>query len=356
MAKPKLIYVIADSSQTGGPTQVLYLMQRLKSEYDIHLFSPKGWLADRAKELQIPTKEMAPTLSRFGLRATVASHYRDLKPNIIHCHGVRGGLIGRLCDIPTESKVVYTEHLWTNDFHLPSRWREWLQISFLRVAGRKTDKTIAVSQAVKTFLISHGISNIKNTSVIYGGIMPIPAGKPQQHPVIGTLGNLTWVKGVDLLIKALPKVVKEISDVKCIVAGDGPDSHRLKALAVKFQVADRIKWLGRVNDPTDFFHQIGVYVQPSRSESFGMATLEAMSAGIPVVASDAGALPEIVQNNQNGLLFKSKDSVELAKDIITLLSDPDKRARLGQKGIKTAASYSVDEMVNHHHKLYQELI
>lgn len=352
--RPVLLYVIADASRTGAPRQVSYLVAQMSDQYRVHLACPEGWLAEDARKHDATVHTFDNYGSVLAVRNQLRDIYAKVHPDIIHCHGVRGGVAGRLANWG-KAAMVYTEHRWTADFHLPSALREKVQLAVLKYVGRKTDHTVAVSHAVEQFLLSRGIAQKSKCSVIYGAVESLGQVEPVKEPFIGTLGRLTWVKGVDTLLQALPAVTEGFPDCRCRIAGDGPDKAALQARAQALGVDDHIDWLGEVHDPQAFFGTLQVYVHPAITESFGLAPLEAMSAGLPTIASRGGALPEIIDENVDGLLFPVGDEKACARDLIRLLSDASLRGRIAEAGKKRARHFDVAKLAAHHHKLYQGL-
>jgi glycosyltransferase involved in cell wall biosynthesis len=351
--KPVLVYVIADSSRSGAPYQVLFLIQGLVDDYAVHCVCPPGWLSEAAASAGA-TVHLLPNENRRAAVNALVRLFATIKPDIIHCHGVRGGLYGRLA-APSKKKVIYTEHLWTEDFHLLNTVREMLQIATLRYLSHKTKHTVAVSQAVQTFLVKKKIVKEDDVSVIYCGVEPIqmPPPKTGRRLIIGTLGNLTWVKGTNILLRAVAILAPQYPDLICRIGGEGPEKAALLALSTKLGIDDRLDWVGEVVNKADFYSELTLYIQPSLSESFGITVVEAMSAGIASIASHAGGLPEIITPEKDGLLFAKGDPQALAKAISRLLENQSEKADIEQAGPQKAAQFSVEAMVERHKELYQ---
>lgn len=354
MQKKSLLYVIADASQTGAPSQVLYLLQSLHAKYVITLACPEGWLAEEARLCGVSVEIFDNTLKRARIVDAIEVLYERIQPDIIHGHGVRGGMLARVAKRSSNSTMIYTEHLWTNDFHLQSSVREFLQLKALRFLNKRTDHTIAVSEAVEQFLLQKHIASRNDLSVIYGAVKPITPRTHSDQMIIGTLGTLSWVKGVDILIKALPEVIKKFPALRCLIAGGGKMQKSLQQLALICGVESTIEWVGEIKDTRAFYERLSVYVQPSRSESFGMAPLEAMSAGLPVVVSSAGALPEIV-TSESGVVFESGNHTALAAALVKLLSDNKSRVTMSSAAIERAQFFSIDKMAEAHSALYDKV-
>lgn len=353
MTKPVLLLVIADSSRSGAPQQVLFLARGMADTYDVQVVCPSGWLQTELDDAKITTHSW-PAGNPLIVMRQLGRLYARLNPTILHCHGVRAGIAGRLAKIPASTRVLYTEHLWTGDYHLKSAFREWLQLSLLRFCSLKTHHTVAVSHAVLNFLQAKTIVGVGMASVIYGAIEPLHATSAPKTPTLGTVGDLSPVKGIDTAIRALPSVLGQYQDLQFHIAGDGPERQPLQKLSLRLGVADHIRWHPKMSG-RELCQKLTVYVQPSRSESFGMAPLEAMSAGIPVVATSAGALPEIIRSGRDGLIVPAGDYQSLASALNQILSNKALCLKLGKHGRERALEFSVQKMVQEYQTIYTEL-
>jgi glycosyltransferase involved in cell wall biosynthesis len=152
---------------------------------------------------------------------------------------------------------------------------------------------------------------------------------------VGTAARLAKVKGIEYLIEA----VSHLKNVELEIAGDGPDRSELERVVTVFGVSDEVKFTGWIDNVGEEMSTWDIYAQPSVAEGLGIAALEAMAHGIPVVASDVGGLREIVVDGETGFLVSPKSPGRLAARIRDLASDPDLRARLGEAGRARAAAH-----------------
>jgi len=167
---------------------------------------------------------------------------------------------------------------------------------------------------------------------------------PEQQPTAAGIRLLTVCrldeteryKGVDTVITALSRVLERVPDVHYWVVGEGRDSSRLKGLAGTCGVADRVHFLGSVNDDIlrEQYRSCDIFVMPSAKEGFGIVFLEAMRYGKAVVAADAGGSPEVVLDGVTGSLVPYGNSAQLADAITDLCINRDKRLRLGKAGYR----------------------
>jgi N-acetyl-alpha-D-glucosaminyl L-malate synthase BshA len=142
-----------------------------------------------------------------------------------------------------------------------------------------------------------------------------------------------------------------------LLAGDGPDQSLVRDAAHRLGVADRVRFLGEIEDVESIMAASDVALFPSGSESFGLAALEAMACAVPVVATQVGGLPEVVLHGECGFLREVGDCVGMATDIDTLLDDPDRRRTMGQAGLRRATDlFSLRTSLAQHEALYERVL
>lgn len=164
-------------------------------------------------------------------------------------------------------------------------------------------------------------------------------------------------KGLDVLLRSVSSLRGEFPDMRVSVAGPNPNEFALLDLLKKSEVADRVDLLGRIGPQAVASHlwQADAYVLPSRREALGVAVLEAMAAGVPVVASRVGGIPEIIRSEAEGLLVKPEDPAALAGALRRLLEHSELRKRLAGAGPARAEAFSVPSMTEAIKQIYLEI-
>jgi glycosyltransferase involved in cell wall biosynthesis len=155
--------------------------------------------------------------------------------------------------------------------------------------------------------------------------------------LIGVIGDVIPRKGAHYLVAALPRIIAAAPDTRLVLVGSlGPDDYvqGIRATARRMAVAPRVIMTGHRDDVDQVMAALDVCVLPSVDEPLGMSVLEAMAAGVPVVASDVGGLPECLGHGRTGILVPPADSNALAEAIIRLLGNPQQRRELGEDGRK----------------------
>ena len=224
----------------------------------------------------------------------------------------------------------------------------WDKLSLARrTALQHADFTITISEYTQAAAANKNGRTGRQTYLLPNAleVMPDDSGNTQtshKKPSGTTLLTVCRLdaseryKGVDLVIRALPAIASHVPGVQHVIIGSGEDSKRLQELAVSLGVADRVSFLGSVDDATlkSHYKSCDIFVMPSAKEGFGFVFLEAMQYGKPVVAAAAGGTPEVVEDERTGLLVPYGDVKQLAQTITRLCLDPALRAQLGQTGYR----------------------
>jgi glycosyltransferase involved in cell wall biosynthesis/GT2 family glycosyltransferase len=192
---------------------------------------------------------------------------------------------------------------------------------------------------------------------IYNGVPDVDAedeSGPPATPVVGCVGRLDSEKAYDTLLRALPNV-----DATAVIVGDGPERERLEQLAAELGIANRVRLLGWSEDPRPHLRSFTLFCLPSRpgTESFPLTIVEAMLAGLPVVATTVGSVAEAVLDGETGLLVPPNDPEALAAALRRVLHDPVLRESMGRRGRERArARFTLAPMVEGYERLYREIL
>jgi glycosyltransferase involved in cell wall biosynthesis len=174
-------------------------------------------------------------------------------------------------------------------------------------------------ELVNNIVITHGRAKPEETSEVVR---------------IVAAGALTPLKAHQVLIRALGQLAAEGKRFELLLAGEGPERRRLEAIAAELKIADRVRFLGAIDNVPELLAGAHLLVHPSRSEGSSNTILEAMAEGLPVVATDVGGTPEIVSHDNTGLLVAPEQSSLLAERIRDLMTSPALRGRLGTAGLR----------------------
>lgn len=373
--RARSVLMVLPYLETGGTERhVLALAEGLRGELALGLLAPPGPLLDEFLRLGVrycafPRLEQRVVSGVQAFRRGLKELIHVISPDVIHVHaGAELALLVRTVtrDIP----VMLTIHAFHGP-HADANYR--LAAGLARLA--RVERVIAVAESEARRLRDGGLRE-PTLKVIYNGVpdhwstsgtntapvRPIDwrreLGWPVEAPIVGAVGRLEAPKGFDVLIEAFARLdPADYPAAPClVVVGDGSERQTLQRQARELGVADRVHFAGFRPDSWRAFGGFDVTVIPSRQDGLPLVCLEAMAAGCPVIASDAGGLPEMVQDGVTGLIVGAENAVALSGSLKTLLKNPALARRMGQAGrARFLEEFQVDRMVARTRAVYDEL-
>ena len=303
----------------------------------------------KASNVYVHSPRLAVGISLVRGFAKLCQVVKEHDIDIIHAHwAIPMGFVGGLTKVITNTPLIITMHgrdVYTNPeagFIVPTLW---YVKPFLRFSFRQADRLIAVSLDCYNHARRAGAPEEK-MEVIYNGVnidrfFPSSKGIAQVRRRYGiapgaklllSVRSLTFRKGLDVLIRAMPHILEAEPAVTALLVGDGPERERLVSLRNELGLQDKVIFAGRVPNAelAPYENACDLFVIPSREEGFGVAAAEAMACGKPVVGTTAGGLVETIENNQTGLLVEPDNVEQLAEAIIRVLKDKSLATRLGR--------------------------
>jgi len=281
---------------------------------------------------------------------------RAEQPALVHTHlvhaDVYGGAAARRLGIPS----ISTRH--NDDRYLLGPFR-YVDRAFARPAKR----LIAISDAVRRFLERAGHDPSKLLTIRYGldelpaarsEPTPAEAGIPADAPLALAVGRLIEQKDHATLLRAFVRVLPTVPDARLAILGGGPLEAQTRRLVAEIGLEDAVTLPGRT-DIRDWLERADVFVHTSRWEGFGIVLLEAMLAGLPIVATRVSAVPEVVAEGETGLLVEPGDDAGVAEALGALLADRARAAALGGAGLERARNeFSVARMTERTLAVYRD--
>lgn len=293
----------------------------------------------------------------------LAALLRRWRIELLHTHLFHADLAGRfaagMAGVP---HLVHTVHV------AERRFRPW-QFAWARLLAGRCDRMVAVSRDVAEHHAAHSGLPLHRYHIIPNGI-DVAAyardaaarkrlrgqwGVSEGRVVIAAVGRLDRQKGLDVLLRAMAMLFARNPDLRLVIAGEGPQRRELEALVQELRLGACVRLLGFVQDVRAVLSAADVFAMPSRWEGFGLAAAEAMAAGLPVVASRAEGLREVVEDGKTGLLVDAEDAAGLAQCMDICTHDPDRRRQMGLAGAERAAEFfGIGRNVEAHQRLYLE--
>jgi glycosyltransferase involved in cell wall biosynthesis len=270
---------------------------------------------------------------------------RSLRADVVHTHLVHADVYGGLAARVRGVKLVSTKH---NDDPFRTGPFRYVERGLAHLAAR----VVTITESLRRFTVERvGIPAAKVETIHYG-LDDVPQSWGMNPPddvdgrILLSTSRLVPQKGIDVAVRALV----ELPEHTLVVLGEGPERPALEQLADELGVRGRVFLPGRVPDVASWLRRAEVYVQPARWEGFGLGVLEAMLAGLPVVASDVSSLPELVVDGETGLLVPRDDPAALAGAV------RDVRPEHGAAGLERAKrEFSVERMAAKTAALYERL-
>jgi glycosyltransferase involved in cell wall biosynthesis len=358
----RIFHVITTLSRGGAENQLLVLVkQQLKSGNSVRVLYLKDF-PEHARDIQ----EMgAEVVLNFGNHHPVKQllkmykFFRDEKNEIdvIHSHLPRAQV---LCAIAKGNiPMVATRH----DAELFFPGKPPILSRFLAsYANKRITYWIAISDAVKDSMLASK-EHRKNSKIItvhygYDPIFPdefkVYKNKSSEIYTIGTVARLVNQKDYPTLLKAFKIYLTHFPESHLLIVGDGPLRVQLEKLAEELKIRSQITWTGKIVDVYEKMKIMDIFVLASKTEGFGMVLLEAMDLGLPIVASDNTAIPEVLGSN-GGVLFKTGDYEDLAKKL-TSIRVASQEMELAGKAKTRLKFFSPEKMMDNIEVIYRETL
>jgi glycosyltransferase involved in cell wall biosynthesis len=307
----------------------------------------------------IPIQHMMQPLHMVNdVRATfeIAEVLRRVKPDLVHIHSSKAGIVGRISARMIGIPSVFTAHGWA--FADGVSWkRKMLAVPSEFAFGRLTDRIITVSQTDYDLAIRHNVASAKRMTVVWNGIedtvFRAQPGVDDEVRIV-MVARFAPQKDHDTLIRALKGLEGRW---RVLLIGDGALRGEHERLARDLGIADRVEFLGSRRDVPEILSKAHVFVLTTNWEGLPISILEGMRAGLPVVASNVGGIAELVQDGQNGFLVPRFDAQSVRMALQRLVSDRALRERFGRASrTRYEADFTAQRMFDQMRSVYASVL
>jgi glycosyltransferase involved in cell wall biosynthesis len=351
----------------GAEVMAYQLLKGLKSCDSLKLsaiFLNEAKLAQQVRDLGIKVHVVDETRKTFlNITLTARKEVAKYAPDIIHSHGHKENILAWLISpFVGRPRLIATQH-GMQEIHgqgLRLKNRIASRANFF-IVSHWFHRVVAVSHDIQKELPRRYGFKEERISLIHNGL-EIPesgpaTGQRKESFVIGSSGRLFPVKDYPLMIEIAKVMREKTNHVQFQLAGDGPEMGRLQALMEKYDLYSCFELKGHVDDMSDFYRGLDLYVCTSIHEGLPMSVLEAMAHGIPIVAPAVGGLSEIVENGVEGYLLKGRNPEEFAEKCLGLARNEELRRRMSKAARhKVERQFSLDKMAQRYHDLYVEVM
>jgi glycosyltransferase involved in cell wall biosynthesis len=358
--RPRILLLVTLAEVGGAQSYVALLLPALVVDFDVivaaHGAGPLRDATEAAGARFVPLENVRRPIGVRDLAGFVelVRLLRRERPDILHASSSKAGVLGRLAGFLAGVPIrVFTVHGWAFAAYagLTGRLYRWAD----RLVRPLTTVTVCVSERERTAGLAAGTCDPERTVVIPNAVDVAGARRlrpnGRQRPLIVSVGRLKAPKDFLTLVRALGKLPRD--SFGAVIVGEGPDRRRLEEEIELVGLGERVRLAGERRDVPELLAEADVFALASASEGMPVSVLEAMAAGLPVVASRVGGLPEQVADGETGVLVEPGDPDDLARALARLLVDGELRRRLGAAGrVRAEEAFDLEPFRRAHLELY----
>lgn len=353
----KVLHLSSERTWRGGEQQISYLIQYLNSKGVENLVAAKkdSEMARRMKCLELPFANELDLYTAWNIRELCKLH----KVDILHMHSGHSHSLGVLSSLlGNPAKLVLSKR---TDYPIKNNWFSRFKFNY-----QKIERILCVSQKIKN-VVAKGLDDPSKAVTVYSGIdfnrfpeIPLTDIRnilklPKDAKVIINSSAISKQKDLKTFIETARIVLKN-KDCYFVICGQGPQEEEIKNLVKEYQLEDRILFTGFRKDLPTFLGSADIFFISSEDEGLGTSILDAFAVGLPVVATRAGGIPELVHQNETGLSADVKDSQSLAVLIENLLDNSPLKERLAAEAKEFAKKFSYQSTGEETLEVYQEIL
>ena len=379
------ILEIIEATTAGTKKHVLSLVKALdRTQFSVavacprvrsHAYGDTSFVEEleNVGAIAVSLVEMRRNIHPLSDAKALVALYRVIKEgryHIVHAHSSKAGVLGRLAARWAGTPVIlYTPHGFA--FRgVRSRLIRWAYVQIERLCGLWTDRIICVSPTEREEALRNRIAPQDKLVVIENGlalgefVLPLdPLAKKRQlgleshGPIVGTVGRLSWGKGLGCFLEAAARVSTAYPNVQFLIVGDGEARKDLELLAKNLRISPQTVFAGFRPDSLGILTLMDLFVLPSPHEAMPYTVLEAMASEKPVIAIEGTGAQDAVQQGETGLLVPPQDPEALAAAIMALLRDEARSQAMGLAGREVVESrFTLAQMIRRTEGLYTTLL
>lgn len=344
---PRTILDLRDSPWVDGPgrtvLEIAEGLNRIGFRYVIGALVREGERNEYVEEARRRGLDVITITERSPFDATVIRQVMEAivryRAAVVHTHEVRSDVIGLICAKRSRIRLVTTTHGW-----IANNWKGRLYTALDKIVVRLFDRVVVVSQRMKTQLRRWGVPTAK-IEVVPNSLM-VDEYRPNRNNqrvrrewgvttdeiVVACIGRLSPEKGLDVFLRAAAGVLRERSNVRFILIGVGPEEQALRELVAELGIAAHVIFAGYRKDMKQVYDSTDLVVQSSYTEGMPNVILEALLMEVPVVATNVGGTPEVVEHGRHGILIEPGSPGRLAEEILRFIHDRPRFQAMARAG------------------------
>jgi 1,4-alpha-glucan branching enzyme len=286
------------------------------------------------------------------LRRWLSERLRRFEPDVVHAHLFHASVLVASIPRPGSARRILSHQHGDHFQAIGDRRNEVID----RIAGRRYDLVVGCSRFVQTYLIQHYKYPPARVRYVRNGWEGHPLPRNGTDNSVLCVARFRAQKNHAMLVEAVARVREQVPDVRLRLVGDGETRPEIESYANRLGLGDSVDFVGAATDVWPLLAEARVFSLPSHYEPLGIAALEAMAAGLPVVAAAVGGLREIVEDGRTGFLVSPTSPDELADRLLRLLTDRHLAEEMGIQAQQAAQQYRADHTAAHYAELYAELL
>lgn len=361
----RLLYLITKSELGGAQSHVLDLVAEYATRHEVHLATGAPGPLTEAAAACGAQLHLLPQLARsIDVRRDLAAWrecvalLRRVQPDLLHCHSSKAGLIGRLAGRSAGVPTVFTAHGWGFAEGAPPL-RRALALAVEKSVAPLAQRIICVSESDRQLALRRHVGTRHSLRTIRLGLASTrddARAAPQREPArLLCVARFSEQKDQATLLRAFAQLPQ--FNLHLDLVGSGPQLEACRALARSLDLQERVTFLGDRHDVPQLLASSQIFVLATHYEGLPVSVLEAMRAGLPVVATRVNGIPEEVEHERSGLLVPRGEVAALAKALETLAAAPALRAQMGQAARhKFEREFTADRMLRATEALYFEVL
>ena len=366
MSRRKVLHI---AQSAGGVSEYLKSFFRYSdnNKYDIYLICSYDYINEleefkklNCKIFLVDMKREINLIKDFKSIYSISRIVKKVNPDIIHCHSSKGGVYGRLIALKYKIPVIYNSHGWAFDMNI-SNIKKFIYVYIEKILGIFTDKIVNISYHDNLSAISHKIAKQDKMKLIPNGIdlekfKLYNNDKYKDKYVVGMVGRISEQKSPNTFVEIAKKINEQIPNAYFILVGDGDKRKEIEQLIRSYKLEDKFLITGWVNNTANYINVFDIALLTSKWEGFGLVLAEYMAMKKPIVASNVGGIPDVVNDNINGFIVEYGDIDMFVKKILYIKNNEKVRSKFINNGKNIVEkNFNIKRVVKEHEDLYETL-